>query len=376
MTLLTGCEKNITELTLGDVLESLFSVRIGKSDDGDDTKKPLTEHLYSDYDRNKAIEDTKQMEERFSYEIAPYQRVANQLWQKEGFYKNQEKNISPRDTLIDFYLFMEYHKDTQRRNLQFPEVLQKDLLLIEALFMKKAIDYVSGQNLGKYNILRDDMVTLYRNMYREELLNILYEGHEQIELYDRIPNIISRYNSEIKNIGLSYRLKKELGIPDTLIARGMGSHLITLYNQSGDLAEGDVKKFAIILAMEMRLTGISMRLERFFHVANSLEGLGQELTELRKDVELIRPTGDLDWVQQRMLRSIDYLQNVYLYYIGKKKYTSVEQVFMNLQTREDFYALGMLSDQIKKVMDKEDYWEEVDRIKKLMLEDRYKNMSE
>lgn len=374
--LLGGCEGKFnsdsssgekSEFSFEKMVKGLFQVNIG----GTDKEKDMSKPLYSNFDFEKAEKEVLEIEERFTHKTESYKALVDKLWETEGFYRNTEKGLSEKELMIDFYLFMEYHKDTQIRNLQFPEFLQKDLLLIESLFVKKAIDFINEQELNDYDVLRDDMITLYRNMYREELLNILYEGKNQVNVIDRMPNIVDRYNAEMKNVGIRDKLKAQLGVPDTVIARGMGLDLITLYSEMDKLPEGDTKELAIILTMEMRLSGINMRLERFFHVTNSLEGLGKDLVELRKDAELIQPGGTLGWAKDRMLRSINYLEDVYLFYKGEKEYKSADQIFVTLQTREDFYALGMLSKNIKEVMDKEDYWEEVEDIRKLLVEERY-----
>jgi hypothetical protein len=364
LSLLSGCSK---ELTFESMVKGLFQVNPGSSGNEKDLNLPL----YDNFEQEKSKKETLELEERFSYKTEPYTGLVDKLWETEGFYRNKEEGLSEKELMIDFYLFMEYHKDTQRRNLQFPEFLQKDLLLIEALFVKRALAFIEEQELKEYEVLRDDMVTMYRNMYREELLNILYEGKQQVNVLERMPNILDRYNSELVNVGLRDKLKAQLGVPDTVVARGMGLDLITLYNDFEELPEGDTKELAIILTMEMRLSGINMRLERFFHVTNSLDGLDTDLVELRKDAELIPAGGSLAWSKDRMIRSIDYLESVYLFYKGETKYDTADQIFIDLQTREDFYALGMLSKNIKQVMDKEDYWEEVEDIRKLLVEERY-----
>lgn len=365
--ILSGCENKFDmKLNTKDLFYDFFKVNAGS----DDVAKSQQDHLYSDFDREKSVLDTQEINERFEHKIVLYRELVDRLWESDGFYKNADVNLTDKEAMIDFYLFTEYHKDSQMRNLYFPEFLQKDLLLIEALFLERSIEFIESREMDEYSVLRDDLVVLYRNMYREELLNILYEGLMQVDMLVRVPNVIDRYNAEIENVGIKDRLRTQLGIPDTVISRGMGLDLITLYSDTNKLPEGDTRELAIILTMEMRLTGISMRLDRFFHVTNSLEGLGKDLKELRRDAELI-PSGGLGWSRERMLRSIDYLEDVYLFYKGEKKYESAEQIFIDLQTREDFYALGMLTENIKIVMDKEDYWEEVESIRQQLVEERY-----
>ena len=372
--LLSGCDvegeiRRVKELSFSDVLKGLFEVRAGGLSDD----KDLDEHVYSTYDQEKSLLQTVETEERFVHKTRGYVGVVNKFWVKEGFYKHGGM-LSDKERLIDFYLFMEYHKDVQKRNLQFPEYLQKDLLLMEAMFAKKAIDHVDTLDIHnkEMSVLRDDMVTLYRNMYREELINVLYEGHQQVDVVTRIPNIMDRYTHEFDNRGLRERVRAVLGIPDSVISRGIGLDMVTLYGNGTSVDDGDASKLAVLLAMEMRLSGINMRLERFFHVTNSLDGLGTDLVELEKDVRVVRPQPELLWVQERMLRSIDYLDSVYLYYRGDRKLNSASQIFMDLETREDFYALGMLSKNIKEVMDREDYWDEAEEIKQQMDDTRRK----
>lgn len=365
---LYGCD--VDDVSFDDVLKGLFEVRAGSLDDG----KRLDEHVYSTYEQEKSIVSTKEVDERFSHITNKYLHTVNNFWKKEGFYKHGGL-LSDKERLIDFYLFMEYHKDVQERNLQFPEYLQEDLLVMEAMFAKKAIDHIDTLEIAnkEMSVLRDDMVTLYRNMYREEMINILYEGHMQVDVITRIPNITERYTHEFDNRGLRNRVRYVLGIPDSVISRGIGLDMVTLYGNGSRVEEGDASKLAILLAMEMRLSGISMRLERFFHATNSLSGLNTDLSELRKDVNVLRPSAELYWVKERMLRSIDYLNGVYLFYKGERTLTSADQIFMDLETREDFYALGMLSDNIKEVMDREDYWDEAEAIKQQMDEVRRLN---
>lgn len=368
---LYGCD--VDDVSFDDVLKGLFEVRAGSLDDG----KRLDEHVYSTYEQEKSIVSTKEVDERFSHITNKYLHTVNNFWKKEGFYKHGGL-LSDKERLIDFYLFMEYHKDVQERNLQFPEYLQEDLLVMEAMFAKKAIDHIDTLEIAnkEMSVLRDDMVTLYRNMYREEMINILYEGHMQVDVITRIPNITERYTHEFDNRGLRNRVRYVLGIPDSVISRGIGLDMVTLYGNGSRVEEGDASKLAILLAMEMRLSGISMRLERFFHATNSLSGLNTDLSELRKDVNVLRPSAELYWVKERMLRSIDYLNGVYLFYKGERTLTSADQIFMDLETREDFYALGMLSDNIKEVMDREDYWDEAEAIKQQMDEVRRLNRLE
>lgn len=365
---LYGCD--VDDVSFDDVLKGLFEVRAGSLDDG----KRLDEHVYSTYEQEKSVVSTKEVDERFSHITNKYVHTVNNFWKKEGFYKHGGL-LSDKERLIDFYLFMEYHKDVQERNLQFPEYLQEDLLVMEAMFAKKAIDHIDTLEIAnkEMSVLRDDMVTLYRNMYREEMINILYEGHMQVDVITRIPNITERYTHEFDNRGLRNRVRYVLGIPDSVISRGIGLDMVTLYGNGSRVEEGDASKLAILLAMEMRLSGISMRLERFFHATNSLSGLNTDLSELRKDVNVLRPSAELYWVKERMLRSIDYLNGVYLFYKGERTLTSADQIFMDLETREDFYALGMLSDNIKEVMDREDYWDEAEAIKQQMDEVRRLN---
>lgn len=365
---LYGCD--VEDVSFDDVLKGLFEVRAGSLDDG----KRLDEHVYSTYEQEKSVVSTKEVDERFSHITNKYVHTVNNFWKKEGFYKHGGL-LSDKERLIDFYLFMEYHKDVQERNLQFPEYLQEDLLVMEAMFAKKAIDHIDTLEIAnkEMSVLRDDMVTLYRNMYREEMINILYEGHMQVDVITRIPNITERYTHEFDNRGLRNRVRYVLGIPDSVISRGIGLDMVTLYGNGSRVEEGDASKLAILLAMEMRLSGISMRLERFFHATNSLSGLNTDLSELRKDVNVLRPSAELYWVKERMLRSIDYLNGVYLFYKGERTLTSADQIFMDLETREDFYALGMLSDNIKEVMDREDYWDEAEAIKQQMDEVRRLN---
>lgn len=368
---LYGCD--VEDVSFDDVLKGLFEVRAGSLDDG----KRLDEHVYSTYEQEKSIVSTKEVDERFSHITNKYVHTVNNFWKKEGFYKHGGL-LSDKERLIDFYLFMEYHKDVQERNLQFPEYLQEDLLVMEAMFAKKAIDHIDTLEIAnkEMSVLRDDMVTLYRNMYREEMINILYEGHMQVDVITRIPNITERYTHEFDNRGLRNRVRYVLGIPDSIISRGIGLDMVTLYGNGSRVEEGDASKLAILLAMEMRLSGISMRLERFFHATNSLSGLNTDLSELRKDVNVLRPSAELYWVKERMLRSIDYLNGVYLFYKGERTLSSADQIFMDLETREDFYALGMLSDNIKEVMDREDYWDEAEAIKQQMDEVRRLNSLE
>ena len=365
---LYGCD--VEDVSFDDVLKGLFEVRAGSLDDG----RRLDEHVYSTYEQEKSVVSTKEVDERFSHITNKYVHTVNNFWKKEGFYKHGGL-LSDKERLIDFYLFMEYHKDVQERNLQFPEYLQEDLLVMEAMFAKKAIDHIDTLEIAnkEMSVLRDDMVTLYRNMYREEMINILYEGHMQVDVITRIPNITERYTHEFDNRGLRNRVRYVLGIPDSVISRGIGLDMVTLYGNGSRVEEGDASKLAILLAMEMRLSGISMRLERFFHATNSLSGLNTDLSELRKDVNVLRPSAELYWVKERMLRSIDYLNGVYLFYKGERTLTSADQIFMDLETREDFYALGMLSDNIKEVMDREDYWDEAEAIKQQMDEVRRLN---
>lgn len=366
-----GCD--VDEITFDDVLKGLFEVRAGSLDDG----KRLDEHVYSTYEQEKSILATKEVDERFSHITNNYVHTVNNFWKKEGFYKHGGL-LSDKERLIDFYLFMEYHKDVQERNLQFPDYLHEDLLVMEAMFAKKAIDHIDTLEIAntEMRVLRDDMVTLYRNMYREEMINILYEGHMQVDVLTRIPNITERYTHEFDNRGLRNRVRYVLGIPDSVISRGIGLDMVTLYGNGSRVEDGDASKLALLLAMEMRLSGISMRLERFFHATNSLSGLNTDLNELRKDVTVLRPSPELYWVKERMLRSIDYLNGVYLFYKGDRKLTSADQIFMDLKTREDFYALGMLSKNIKEVMDREDYWDEAEEIKQQMDEVRRLNSLE
>lgn len=361
--LLSGCDVALAELTLDDVLKGIFEVR--GNDDG--TKKALDEHIYSEYEQEKSVRMTREVEKRFKYKTTSYTGLVNNLWNTEGFYKSTAKSTE-KEALIDFYLFMEYHKDTQKRNLQFPEFLQKDLLLVEAMFANRAIHYIEKRDFKnkKYKVLRDDLVTLNRNLYREEVLNILYEGHQQVDLLVRMPNIIDRNNSEMKNIGMRKRLKAVLGVPDSVISRGMGVDLVTLYTEFDPVPDVDTHHMAVMLAMEMKLSGINMRLERFFHVTNSLKGVSSELAVLRRDVKTLNPGGEFGWVRARMLRSIDHLENVHEFYRGKKPMKSVNQIFIDLKTREDFYALSMLSEHLQVVMDREDYWDEVEEVRQIL----------
>lgn len=363
--LLTGCTVGeiVDVSVIKDFVGNLFEVNVGD----ENVQKDISEPVYTDFEINQSYDQMLEVEERFSHHIVKYTDLVDRMWEKEGYYKKMDdvdKGLSEKEMLIDFYLFMEYHKDTQIRNLQFPHVLQKDLLLIEVLFAKKAIDYINDQEFIEYAVLRDDLVKLYRDMYREEMINILFEGHQQVIIMDRIPNIVDRFNEEMDNRKIKDRLQFYLGIPDTVISRGMGLDLITLYSEMGRLPEGDIRKLAMIMNMEMKLSGINMRLERFFYITNSLEGLGDELVELRKDVDLIAVGSSMDWVRERMHRSINHLEDLYLYYKGEKEFGSVEDVFIKLQTREDFYALNLLGESIKEVMDLEEYWGEIENIKK------------
>lgn len=361
--LLSGCDVALAELTLDDVLKGIFEVR--GSDDGNG--KTLTDHIYSDYERDKSVRLTREVEKRFKHNTKSYSGIVNNLWNTEGFYRSTAKSTE-KEALIDFYLFMEYHKDTQKRNLQFPEFLQDDLLLVESMFANRAISYIEKREFKnkKYAVLRDDLVTLNRNLYREEVLNILYEGHQQVDLLIRMPNIIDRNNAEMKNKGIRKRLKEVLGVPDSVISRGMGVDLVTLYTEFDPVPDVDTHHMAVMLAMEMKLSGINMRLERFFHVTNSLDGVSSELKMLRRDVKTLNPGGEFGWVRKRMLRSIDHLEKVHAFYQGKKPMRSVNQIFIDLKTREDFYALNMLSEHLQVVMDREDYWDEVDEVRKIL----------
>lgn len=368
---LYGCD--VDDVSFDDVLKGLFEVRAGSLDDG----KRLDEHVYSTYEQEKSVVSTKEVDDRFNHLTSKYVHTVNKFWKNEGFYKHGGL-LSDKERLIDFYLFMEYHKDVQERNLQFPEYLQEDLLVMEAMFAKKAIDHIDTLEIAnkEMSVLRDDMVTLYRNMYREEMINILYEGHMQVDVLTRIPNITERYTHEFDNRGLRNRVRYVLGIPDSVISRGIGLDMVTLYGNGSRVEDGDASKLALLLAMEMRLSGISMRLERFFHATNSLSGVNNDLSELKKDVTVLRPSSELYWVKERMLRSIDYLNGVYLFYKGERTLTSADQIFMDLETREDFYALGMLSDNIKEVMDREDFWDEAEEIRQQMDEVRRLNSLE
>lgn len=367
--LLAGCDVALAELTLDDVLKELFKVH----GDQEAEKKKLNEHVFSKLDNKKSLQMTRELDKRFSYKIKSYKPLVDKLWNTQGFYRMSSKSTE-KEALIDFYLFMEYHKDTQKRNLQYPEFLQDDLMLVESMFMRRAINYIDRRkfNNEKYRVLRDDLVTLNRNLYREEVLNILYEGHQQVDLLVRMPNIIERSDEEMKNIGIRSRLKKVLGIPDSVVSRGMGVDMVTLYSTDHSIEDADTYRMALMLAMEMKLSGISLRLERFFHATNSIKGVSSELRQLRRDVKLLTDTGEFGWVRGRMLRSISHLEKVHSFYSGKGGKGSVNQIFVDLKTREDFYALRMLSDDLQSIMDKEDNWDDVESARKVLSKKRGK----
>lgn len=352
--LLSGCNPGVSGFTL---VKGVFT-------GSEDESEYVESSYYSEDDTLTADNEFKEINIRFERELKNYRPTVNELWNSEGFYRNQEETISPKESLIDFYLFMEYHKDTQIRNLSFPTTIRDELLIVEALFAEKAIIYIEDLDVGEnYSVLKNDLVTHYKKMYREEVLNILYEGKNQLDLSVRIPNIVDRYNEVFENSGIYDDIKYKLNVPDSVISRGMGLNVVTLYSGVGDYTEHDVRKLALILNIEMKISGASMKLDKFFHVTSSIDGLGEELDGLRKDVKLLNTTGELNWVKVRMINSIDYLDKIYAFYTGKNKNIELKDIFIELQVREDFYALGLLSDNLKEVMDNEDYWYELEKIK-------------
>lgn len=358
----SGCSLEDMNVSGNELLKGMFTSNEAKW--AEDKKLDISKPLYSEKLQDMAEIELEETKLRFEKQLYPYRAMVDQLWATEGFYRNQEAKISPKETLIDFYLFMEYHQDTQLRNLHFPKNVSKELLIVEALFAEKAIDYLESLDLGEhYTYLQNDLLTHYKNMYKEELVNILYEGLNQLDLTVRVPNIINRYEAIFDNNGLLDRVKIQLGIPDSVISRGMGLDLVTLYGGTGDFTPDDVKKLALLLTIEMKISGANMKLEKFFHVTNSIDGLGDDLISLRKDVELINTTGELSWVKTRMGRSIDYLDKIYKFYNGNSEHLTVNDIFIELQVREDFYALGLLSEHIKEVMDNEEYWTELEKLK-------------
>lgn len=350
---LSGCD--IVNNDLLDKIRWKSKVDI-KSEKLEDVNIPL----YGDILQGMAVEQLTETEVRFQDKINIYQGIVDELWETKGFYKNQDLNLSPQEHLIDFYLFMEYHKDTQIRNLNFPSVIRDELLIVETLFVGKALKHLESIEVGEnYEVLKNDLLTHYRNMYREELINELYEGLNQLDLSVRIPGIIERYNSEFENKGLRERIKLQLGIPDSVISRGMGLDLVTLYGGTGDYTPEDIDKLAVVLSLEMQLSGANMKLEQFFKVTSSIDGLGSEIELLKKDIEFLNLTGELSWVKERMLRCITYLDSIHQFYSGSTNNVKIEDIFIELQIREDFYALGLLSVNLKEVMDNENYWEEL-----------------
>ena len=357
---LTACE-----ITSEDIFYGVFHV--SESDKASESRKDLGKSLYKKTTREVVNSKVRSMEKRFKYKMKPYAKTVNTLWETEGFYNRnlkKEKSPTPKEELIDFYLFMEYHKDTQLRNLQFPKEIRESLLITEAMFSRKAITYMMSRDLGKYNILKQDLIIHYKNMYQEELVNILYEDPKQVDVLERMPDLLKRYNFELTNNGLLHKIKKHLGVPHSVISRGIGTDMITIYDGFSDgVSDGDIHKLAILLTIEMRLTGANTRIEKFFTVTNSLDGLEQHLKSLEKDLEMLNLEGNLSWVKPRMKRSIDYLERLNGFYKGKAS-LELSDVFITLQTREDFYALGMLSTALKDVMDSEDYWMNVSDIQK------------
>lgn len=348
-----GCEITMESLLYGVLHEDNTFLK----SKGADIRGPL----YSQYEIANAETDLVITENRFKSSLNHFKPTVNRLWYREGFDKflNDSKQ-NPKEQLISFYLFMEYHKDTQLRNLQYPKSISKSLLTTEAVFAKKAIRTIDRKDLGQYNELRNELVTLYKNMYREELLNILYENASQVDLTTRIPNIVNRYNAEYKDIGLDKKVKKLLDLSVQLEGRGIGAEKDTLYEGSNSLDSDHIKTLANLLTIEMQLSGLNMKLEKYFYVKNGLVGVPTEIKELKKEIKDLKLPLYLRWVKPRMLRSLSYLDSVYQFYSGKKK-ISKSQVFIKLKTREDFYSLEKLSDSVEIIIDETDSWGEVER---------------
>lgn len=359
---LTACE-----ITSEDIFYGIFHE--SENDKAAESKKSLQKSLYKKTTREVVNSKVRVMEKRFSYKMKPYKKAVNAIWKTDGFYRKtsgKKKPVSSKEELIDFYLFMEYHKDTQLRNLQFPKEIREGLLVSEAMFARKAITYIMKKDLGEYNVLKQDLIIHYKNLYQEELVNILYEDSKQLDVLERLPDLIKRYNFELENDGFMHKIKTYLGVPNSVISRGIGTDMVTIYDGfDSTVSEGDIHKLAILLTMEMRLTGANTRIEKFFSMTNSLDGLDKHLNNLEKDLKLMNLNDNLTWVKPRMRRSINYLERLNGFYQGKNS-LELSDVFITLQTREDFYALGMLSDALKEVMDSQDYWNAVSEIQRTL----------
>lgn len=340
----------------------------------------LSEHLYNEEDLKSINKNLDRAFVKYDIQFKNHKDLVDSLWSSGDFYRIEESKLNPKETLIDYYLFLQYHLNTQERNLTFPSPLNEEMLKVEILFLNNSINYLERLEFnGEYDILRDDLVIFSRKLLYEEIINTVYEDKSQVKPYEKIPGVINRFVAEFSNIGLLSRVETLLGIPDSVISRGMGMDLVTLYSGMGNYTVDDVNTLALILTVKMRLSGTNMKLEQFIHVQTSISQIETELNELKKDMELLNLNGELGWVKERMLRCINYLEKVKSIYSLNTDIEDVDlrTIFIELQIREDFYALDMLSNSLKDVMDKEDYWSEVEKIKKYVndgLDDELKDL--